>query len=87
MASGSAIHPFTQFADTTTAHVFCGQTTWTLARGDIIYQNMSFQASTNKAFFYLEDQTTGVAHSCSATASTGWTANLATAEWVGVYMA
>lgn len=82
VGSGSAIRPFTQFADTSTPHAFCGQTSWTLAPGDVIYQNMSYQASTNKAYFYLEDQTSGVAHSCSATGPVGWTANLATAEWI-----
>ncbi len=43
---------------------------------------MSFQTSQNKAFFYLEDQTSGVAHGCSATPPSGWSWDLNTAEWI-----
>ena len=83
LGAGSAYRPWTEFATTALPKNFCGFSSWTLAAGDKIYQNMSFQTSQNKAFFYLEDQTTGVAHSCSHTPPTGWHWNLNTAEWVG----
>jgi len=82
VGSGSAYRPFTEFASTAHPVAFCGFSSWTLAAGDVIYQNMSFQTSTNKAFFYLEDQTSGVTHSCSATPPVGWAWNLNVAEWI-----
>jgi hypothetical protein len=82
VGSGSAYRPFTEFANTRDPVAFCGFTSWTLAHGDVIYQNMSFQSSVNKAFFYLEDQTSGVAHSCSATAPSSWTFDGNSAEWI-----
>lgn len=83
LGSGSSYRPWTEFAATALPKNFCGYSSWTLAAGDKIYQNMSFQTSQNKAFFYLEDQTTGVAHSCSSTPPAGWHWNLNSAEWVG----
>jgi hypothetical protein len=83
LGSGSAYRPWTEFANTRPPRNFCGYSSWTLAVGDKIYQNMSFQTSQNKAFFYLEDQTTGVAHSCSITPPSGWHWDLNTAEWIG----
>jgi hypothetical protein len=79
---GSAYRPFTEFANTAPPVAFCGYSSWTLAPGDVIYQNMSFQTSQNKAFFYMEDQTSGVAHSCSRTPPSGWAWDLNTAEWI-----
>ena len=79
VGSGSAYRPFTEFANTAPPVAFCGYSSWTLAPGDVIYQNMSFQTSQNKAFFYLEDQTSGVAHSCSRTPPAGWSLDLNTA--------
>ena len=82
VGSGSAYRPFTEFANTAPPVAFCGFTSWTLPAGHVIYQNMSFQTSVNKAFFYLEDQTSGTAHSCSRTAPSGWSWDLNTAEWI-----
>ena len=82
LASGSSYHPWTEFANTAAPKKFCGYS-WTLPASDKIYQNMSFQTSQNKGFFYLEDETTGVAHSCSHTPPSGWHWDLNTAEWVG----
>jgi hypothetical protein len=82
VGTGSAWRPFTEFANTAHPRAFCGFTSWTLAPGDVIYQNMSFQTANNKAFFYLEDQTSGVAHSCSATPPAGWSWDLNSAEWI-----
>lgn len=87
VGSGSSYRPFYEFANTQVhAAPFC-MISWTVTHGDTIYQNMSFQTSTNKAFFYLEDQTTGVAHSCSypppSDPNNPWHWDLNTAEWVG----
>lgn len=54
-----------------------------VATNDKIYQNMSFQTSSNTAYFYLEDETTGVTHSCGLTPPSGWAWDLNTAEWIG----
>jgi hypothetical protein len=83
VGTGSAYRPFTQFASTANAHALCSQTDWTLPAGHVIYQNMSFQTSQNKAFFYLEDQTSGRAQSCSGVPPSGWHWDLNTAEWIG----
>lgn len=82
VGSGSAYRPFTEFANTRPPVPFCGFSSWTVGAGDVIYQNMSFQSANNKAFFYLEDQTSGVAHSCSATPPSSWTFDGNTAEWI-----
>jgi hypothetical protein len=44
---------------------------------------MSYQASNKIAYFYIEDETTGTIHSCSATPPTGWSYDDNTAEWIG----
>jgi hypothetical protein len=82
VGSGSAYRPFTEFADGQNPVAFCGYTSWTLSAGHKIYQNMSFQTSQNKAFFYLQDETSGVIHSCSRTPYSGWHYDLNTAEWI-----
>lgn len=74
--------PFTEFAETEMPKAFCGYTNWFLAPGDVIYNNMSYQQSTNKAYFYMHNQTTGVVHYCSISRPQGWTFNGATAEWI-----
>ncbi|HLX35662.1 MAG TPA: hypothetical protein VKR30_10535 [Candidatus Limnocylindrales bacterium] len=83
VASGSAIRPFTEFAGPGGAHakVFCSQSSWTFNANDKIYQNMSYEVSNRLGNFYLEDETTGVTHSCSLTPPSGWSYNLATADW------
>jgi hypothetical protein len=60
---------------------FCGYN-WTLPAGDKIYQNMSFQTSSNTAYFYIDDETTGTIHSCSRTPPSGWSWDLNTSEWI-----
>lgn len=80
--SGSSYHPWTEFAQTAYPAIFCG-VSWTLSATHTIYQNMSFQTSQNEAFFYLEDETSGVAHSCHHTPPSGWHWDLNTAEWIG----
>jgi hypothetical protein len=83
VGSGGAFRPFTEFANTENPIVFCSQTSWTFPAGDVIYQNMSFYTSLNQAYFYIEDITTGVAHSCSvAQPSSNWSFNGNTADWV-----
>lgn len=82
VGAGSSYRPFTEFADTAPPVALCGYSSWTLGAGHWIYQNMSFQTSQNKAFFYLEGQTSGVAHGCSATPPSGWSWDLNTAEWI-----
>jgi len=81
VGSGSAYRPFTEFANGQNPIAFCGYTTWTLPAGHAIYQNMSFQTSNNTAFFYVEDETSGVVHSCSRTPYSGWHWDQNTAEW------
>lgn len=86
VGSGSSYRPFMEFAGCSVSSClplpFCGLD-WTLAATHVIYQNMSFQTSQNKAFFYLEDESTGVIHSCSATPPSPWHWDLNTAEWIG----
>jgi hypothetical protein len=74
--------PFTEFAETEMPKGFCGYTDWYFSPGDVIYNNMSYQQSTNKAYFYMQNQTTGVVHFCNITHPQGWTFNGATAEWI-----
>src|SRR2546428_5394486 len=81
LATRSAYRPFTEFANGQNPIAFCGYTTWTLPAGQEIYQNMSFQTSNNTAFFYIEDETSGVVHSCSRTPYSGWHWDQNTAEW------
>lgn len=84
LGGGSVYRPFHQFANTQVAKHFCNNwTTWTFSTNDKIYQNMSFQTSSNTAYFYLEDETTGVIHSCGLTPPSGWGWDLNTAEWIG----
>lgn len=82
--AGNGYKAFTEYANVSgvTPIWLCG-VDWTLGTGHVIYQNMSFQTSTNKAFFYMEDQTSGLNHSCSQTAPSGWHWDLNTAEWEG----
>jgi hypothetical protein len=82
LGSGTGYKAFTEFADTKPPVEFCGYA-WALTAGHKIYQNMSFQTSSNTAFFYLEDESSGVTHSCSRTAPTGWNWDLNTSEWIG----
>lgn len=67
--------PWTEFAATESPRAFCNATNWQVNAGDVIYNNMSFQNSTNTAYFYMQDQTSGVKHSCSMTPPTGWSFN------------
>jgi hypothetical protein len=83
IASGSAYHAFTEFADTAAPVAFCGYASWTFPVGHVIYQNMSFEASSKKAFFYIEDESTGVAHSCSSSPPGGWSFEGNVADWNG----
>jgi hypothetical protein len=84
--------PWTEFAGTQDPFAFCNYSSWNFNTGDIIYNNMSYQSSTDTAYFYMQNQTTGVAHSCSRTAPNGWKFNGNTAECIverptGVYLA
>ena len=80
-ASGT-FHAFTEFANTQKPYPFCNETTWSFAAGHVLYQNMSYQASASKAYFYIEDETTGVSHSCSLPAPSGWSYDGNVAEWM-----
>lgn len=82
LGTGSGYKAFTEFANTQAPMKFCGYG-WTLAAGDKIYGNMSFQSSSNTAYFYLDDETTGAIHSCSRTGPANWNWDLNTAEWIG----
>jgi len=82
LGSLTSYHPFYEFANTDLAQPFCGPA-WTVNAGHVIYQNMSFQTSSNTAYFYLEDQTTGVARPCNFHPPSGWGWNLNTSEWIG----
>jgi hypothetical protein len=85
LGGGNVYRPFHQFAITQPyGQHFCNNwTTWTFSTNDKIYQNMSFQTSTNTAYFYLQDENTGVAHSCALPPPSGWAWGLNTAEWIG----
>lgn len=84
--------PWTEFAGTQPPYPFCNYTNWSFNTGDIIYNNMSYQSSTDTAYFYIQNQTTGVAHSCSRSAPNNWGFNGNTAECIverpsGVFLA
>lgn len=83
VGSGSAYRPFTEFANNASPVAFCGYTSWTFPACDVLYQNMSFEASPNRAYFYIEDESTGVAHSCSSSPPGGWRFDGNVADWVG----
>jgi hypothetical protein len=85
LGGGSVYRPFHQFAITQPyGQHFCNNwTTWSFSTNDKIYQNMSFQTSSNTAYFYLQDENTGVYHSCGLTPPSGWAWGLNTAEWIG----
>lgn len=77
-----AWRPFEEFANTANPVAFCGYTSWTFPVGDVVYQNMSFQTSSNVANFFIQDITTGTAHSCTVSPPSGWSYDLNTAEWI-----
>lgn len=77
----NAWRPYTEFADIGNPVPFCGYGSWTFAPGDTIYQNMGYVTSTNTANFYIEDETTGVAHGCPGSPPSGWTFDGNTADW------
>ena len=84
LGSGSVWRPFTQFFTPQNPPVnFCGLTSWAFPAGHTLYQNMSFEASSNKANFYMEDESSGSAHSCTESAPSGWGYNGNTADWIG----
>ncbi|MEY4397658.1 MAG: hypothetical protein RLZ53_234 [Actinomycetota bacterium] len=74
--------PWTEFAPTQDPIPFCNYTTWAFSIGDVIYNNLSYQSSSDIAYFYMQNQTTGVAHSCSRTAPSSWSFNGNTAECI-----
>ncbi len=53
-----------------------------LGTGDVVYQNMSAEQSLNRVNFFLEDITTGAAHSCHVDNAPGWNFNGDTADYV-----
>lgn len=79
---GGAFYGFTEFANTASPVVFCGYSSWSFPAGHTVYVNMSYETSSNIANFYLEDETTGVAHGCSRGAPSGWHFDGNTAEWI-----
>ncbi|MBO0806275.1 MAG: hypothetical protein J2P25_24770 [Nocardiopsaceae bacterium] len=83
VGSGSAFRPFTEFANTANPVALCGQTSWTFPAGHLLYEQMSYEASNKIANFYIEDETSGVAHGCSAAPPSGWSYDDNTAEWIG----
>jgi hypothetical protein len=82
VGSGSAYRPFTEFANSAAPVALCGQTSWTVAAGHVIYEQMSFEASSKIANFYFEDETSGTIHSCSSSPPAGWSYDDNTAEWI-----
>lgn len=74
--------PWYEFANTYAPVDFCGFSSWKIAPGHVLYNNMSYQTSSNTAYFYLEDQTSGVIHSCSVAKPTGWAFTGNTAECI-----
>jgi hypothetical protein len=83
LGSGNVWRPFTQFADSNNPVNFCGLTNWAYPAGHTLYQNMSFEQSSNVANFYIQDESSGSAHSCSVNAPSNWAYNGNTADWVG----
>ncbi len=78
-----AWYPFTQFPEQQAAsNYFCGYSTWTIPQGDVVLDEMSFVQSSDLAYFYLENVTTGVGHGCSDSPPSGWSFDGSTAEWI-----
>ncbi|MEO0023755.1 MAG: hypothetical protein RL196_196 [Actinomycetota bacterium] len=74
--------PFSEFANTEMPMPLCGSYA-PIPVGHTIYQNMSFQRSSNTAYFYLDDQSVaGGTLSCHLTGPSGWVFNGGTAEWI-----
>ncbi len=74
--------PFTEFAAKQYPLPLCGSTA-PVPVGHTVYQNMSYQRSTNTAYFYFDDQSVaGGALACHLTGPAGWSFNGATAEWI-----
>lgn len=80
---GPSYHPFYEFANQGDAKPMCANGTLVLNATNIIYQNMSFQTSSNTAYFYMENQSTGKSISCHDTPPPGWSFNGNTADWAG----
>ena len=78
----NSITPWMEFAPTQAPHTFCGFSKWSFNAGDVIYNNMTYQNSTDTAYFYMQNQSTGVSHSCSRTAPLGWVYNGNTGECI-----
>ena len=87
----SAFRPFFEFVpDFTPTNseiqfnpiAFCGQLTWTIPAGDIVYMNMGYETGPQIANFFLEDLTTGTTHSCSENAVSLWSFDGNTADWI-----
>jgi hypothetical protein len=81
LGSGASFRPWSEYANTEQPLNFCAYTTWKFSAGDVIYNNMSYQASSKTTYWYMEDETTGVAHSCNTTNPKGWSYSGNTAEW------
>ena len=90
LGSGSGFHPFTEFVDASSSPAgwapakFCMIDGWTLPVGHVIYQNMSYQTSSNTAYFFLEDESSGgLTESCHISRpSSAYTFAGNTAEWI-----
>jgi hypothetical protein len=80
---GGGFRSFEEFADTLNPVAFCGYSSWVFGAGDVLYQQMSYQTSSNTANFYIEDENTGVAHGCAVGAprSRGWSFDGNTADY------
>jgi|SRR5579862_2633837 len=85
VGSGSAFRPFIEFTPNEPG-VFCAQSDWSFSSsgGDVLYEYMKYDPSSASTVFFIEDLTTGTAHSCSvATGSPSrWSYNGDTADYV-----
>jgi len=66
-------YPFEEFVPG--EHVaFCGYSTWYMPEGDVVNNALRFGASNNPplAVFWMENNTTGVAHSCDVNVQSSW---------------
>ena len=81
LGTGGGFYAFTEILPGN-PFLFCAISNWTFAPGDVVYQNMSVEQSLNRVNFFLEDITTGAAHSCHVDNAPGWNFNGDTADYV-----
>lgn len=82
---GTGWEPFHEFANTNYAVSMCASGL-SINNGDTLYENMSYQTSSNTAYWYIEDLRTGQSDGCNTSAAgviaKGWGFDGNTADYI-----